>query len=757
MRTLALYSTICVMELLNCFVGLSQVDVLTQHNDLARTGWNNQETTLNHSNVNSSTFGQVFALNVDEQVYAQPLVVTGVNIPSVGVKNVVYVCTVNNSVYAFDADNGMLYWHVSFIPSGYRSANAGDMHTSLCDGGYWDFGNNIGIAGTPVIDKVANTIYFVTKIASKTGIDNHSYVHGAPDDEYNYSSAGFFQYLHAVDLRTGGEKANSPALITAQANGTGDGNISGTIAFDPRRQFNRAGLVLSRGIVYIAFASHCDWNPSHGWLLGYDAVTLAPKIVYNTTPNDGRGGIWMCGAAPAVDGSGSLYFTTGNSNDGGTTSYPPDYPGGNVFADLAGNGVNLGESVVKVTPNQPDNTATGVSVSSFFTPLDYDLKNEIDEDFPIQIMLLPGTHMLVTGCKDDSLYVMDTTNLGGYSTTHNSVLQTVFVNPSTPGDMHSSLAYFSGSNASYIYQLGENTNLQAFPVGVNSLGTAITNATPNTWPIGNGGFMSTSSNGSDTSTAILWINQAASGCPYTPCPGILRAIRANNIKSELWNSTDKALDNLKNFGKMSCPTIANGKVYQANGSNQVVVYSLLTNPLPLDLLSFTANNIDNQYVQLKWSTSGAIAFDHFDLERATDAIAFAKFTQVKGEPGSSIEQFYATTDNNPADGKNYYRIKEVDLNGNAFYSPVVSVNFVGGISTPRISPNPANTFFTIQAGSETIQEVNLLDGSGKKILHLLNPDELATVNIQTDKIAAGVYIVEIKTLTHIYHEKLLRQ
>jgi outer membrane protein assembly factor BamB len=733
-------------------IAFSQVDVLTQHNDLSRTGWNKQETILNHTNVRSGSFGKVFTLSLDDQVYAQPLVVSGVVIPSFGPKNVVYVCTENNSVYAFDADNGTPYWQVNFIPTGFRIPTTGDMHPGLCGGGYFDFGFHIGIVGTPVIDKAANTMYFVTKIVSNTGIDNHTYVSGlTPDDEYNYSTTGFHQYLHAIDLRTGTEKANSPVEITASYPGTGDGSALGVISFDPRRQFNRSGLVLSRGIVYIAFAAHCDWDPSHGWLLGYDASTLAQKIVYNTTPNDGRGGIWMSGAAPAVDGSGSLYFTSGNSNNGGID------PPGNVYPDLPSVIGNRGESVLKVTPNQPDNTATSVSVSSYFTPLDYVFKNEADLDFSIQVLLLPNTHTLLTGCKDDSLYLMDTTSLGGYSSTSNGVLQTVFLNPpSAGGDLHTSLAYFGGSNVQYVYQMGENTQLQAFPVGANSLGAAIVNSQPNIWPTGSmGGFLSVSSNGSDTSTGILWVTHAVNGCNFAPCQGIFRAIKANDINTELWNSKMNGSDDLGSFGKMSCPTIANGKVYQSNNASQVIVYGLLS-PLPLDLVSFTANNVNDEYVQLKWSTSGETTFDHFDVERSADGVVFTKLAAVKGESGTSGVQYYSAVDDNPLNGINYYRLKEVSLNGNIFYSQIITVN-ISKDPAPRISPNPANTYFTVLAGAEPIEEINLLDASGKKIEHVVNGYSSTSVTVATGSLATGIYIVEIKTASHAYHQKLFKQ
>jgi len=752
MKNFTHHIAICLAIFFYPIIGFSQVDVLTQHNDLSRTGWNSQETVLNHTNVKSSTFGQVFTLTLDDQVYAQPLVVSGVNIPSSGVKNVAYVCTVSNSVYAFDADKGTAYWNLNFTPSGYRAVNAGDIHPSLCGGGYYDFGNNIGIVSTPVIDKAANTMYFVTKIASNTGIDNHAYNFSLPDDEYNYTTTGFYQYLHAIDLSTGAEKTNSPVQITATYSGTGDGSVSGTITFDPRRQLNRAGLVLSGGIVYLAFAAHCDWNPSHGWLLGYDASTLQQKIVYCTTPNDGRGGIWMSGAAPAVDASGSLYFATGNSNDGGVTN-----TGVTVFSDLPDAIANRGESVVKVTPNQPDNTATSVTVSSYFTPYDYIIKNENDLDFPIEVMLIPNTHMLLTGNKDDSLYLMDTTNLGGYSPNSNNVLQTVYLNPLSSGDLHTSLAYFAGSTGPFVYQVGENTQLQAFPVGANSLGTAIANSNTTEWPTGSmGGFMSVSSNGSDTSTAILWITQAVNGCNFAPCQGILRAVKANDINTELWNSTGKSADNLGNFGKMSPPTIANGKVFQSNGTNQVVVYSTLSSTLPLDLINFTAVNIDEQYAQLNWTTSGAITFDYFDVEKSSDGITFTELTKVNGETGNNGNQHYAALDNNPVNGVNYYRIKEVDLAGNIYYSSVVTVNFSFG-AAPRLSPNPANTYFTVIAGSDPINEITLFDVSGKTIEHIFNDYASSNITVATERLTAGIYIVEIKTASHAYHQKLLKQ
>jgi hypothetical protein len=557
-----------VTALLFSVFSFSQVDVLTQHNDLARTGWNNQETILNTGNVNTNSFGLLFKRSLDDQPYAQPLVVTGVNIPGVGARNVMYACTVNNSVYAFDADDGSVgaYWQKNFSPSGYGPAHIDQMHPSLCGGGYNDFTYNIGIVGTPVIDKASNTIYFVTKLASTTAgvVDNHAYDHNVANEEYTYTTTGFLQFLHAVDLSTGTEKFGGPVQISATAAGTGDGSSGGVITFDPRRAFNRCGLVLSRGIVYIAFGGHCDFNPAHGWVLGYDAATLQQKMVYITTPNDGRGGIWMSGAAPAVDGSGNLYFTSGNAYDDGHTYF-------NSPSDIA----NRGESVVKLTPNAPDNTATALSVSSYFTPYNYQQLNDYDLDFPMQVMLVPNSNIALTGLKDNNLYVMDRNNLGGFNASSNNVLQ--IINVGTNAQMHSSFGYFGGATTQYVYQYSENTLLQSFQVSGNSL----TNQTNSfiSGAIGlSGGYMATSSNGSDASSAILWVSQA-NNCNANQqlCPGILHAVRADNVNTELWNSTLNPADDMGNFGKMSCPTVANGKVYLTSFSNQIVVYGLSNN------------------------------------------------------------------------------------------------------------------------------------------------------------------------------------
>src|SRR5579862_3622867 len=552
------------------YVGLirAQTDVLTQHNDLSRTGWNNQETSLNTTNVNNNSFGLLYARPVDDQVFAQPLIVSNVTIAGAGKKNVLYVCTANNTIYAFDADDGTIgaYWQKNYTPAGYRPPNNTDMHPGLCGGFYSDFSSNIGLVGTPVIDKTSNTMYFVTKIVSTTpGVeDNHTFDNTVANEEYTYTTSGFHQFLHAVDLSTGAEKANSPVEIVDTLAGTGDGNIGGKIGFDPRRQVNRVGLVLSHGIVYVCFAAHCDWDPNHGWIVGFDATSLQLRLGWISSPNDGRGGIWMSGGAPSVDSAGNMYVATGNGR-----------VGEDGFTDAPGVLPNVGESVVKLTPNTLDNTASALSITSFFTPYNYLIYDDADLDFGTQAMLVPNTNLLMTAVKGKFVYVLNQANLGAFNPPVDSAIQTFTLSPNE--QMHSSFAYFGGAANQYVYMFSENALLQSYKIAGDTLSAPVSGSVSG--PTGaSGAYMSVSSNGSDPNSAILWISHAVSGCNANQqiCAGILRAVRADNVTVELWNSNMAAKDNLGNFSKMNPPTIANGKVYVNTFSNQVMVYGLTT-------------------------------------------------------------------------------------------------------------------------------------------------------------------------------------
>ncbi len=512
------------------------VSALTQHNDNTRSGWNDNETALTTSNVNVRQFGEVFTLTVDDQVYGQPLVVGHVFIGD-GYHNVVYIATVNNTLYAYDGDNGTLYWRKSFTAPGMRPPRNTDM-TGACGGTYTNFSGNIGIVGTPVIDSARGTMYFVAR--STTG-------------------STFVQYLHAVNIVDGNEIAGSPTKITATYSGNGDGSVSGVIAFDAQRQNQRQGLTLVNGSVYVTFSSHCDWGPYHGWILGYDAATLQQQVVYNATPNGYAGGMWQSGTGMAADAQGNLYVVTGNGTVGDTTD--PTSP------------TNRGESALKLTPS-----GSTLLVASYFTPQDYQALNDSDLDYgTMGGFLIPNSLFFLTGGKDGNLYLLNKDAMGGYVPSANQVQQVVALGSSA--NMHCQATYYKGGAKEFIYAWPENQPLRAIPFdrGSNLMNPQGQILVGGGGPTGqSGAVLSVSSNGSKDGTGILWASYASSGDAESfVSPGILWAFDANDVTKALWNNHQNvARDGAGNYAKFSSPTIANGHVYLPTFSNQVVVYGL---------------------------------------------------------------------------------------------------------------------------------------------------------------------------------------
>jgi hypothetical protein len=520
----------------------AQKSVLTQHNDNNRTGWYDSEKLLNKKNVHAGSFGKIFTRIVDDQVYAQPLVKLNLNIPGKGNKNIVFVATVNNTVYAFDADSANVlvpYWKKNLTPEHARVISKND-ETGACGGYYNDFSGNMGIVGTPVIDSTINTMYVVARSVDTTG-----------------GVKTFKQYLHALDITTGTEKLNSPVLIAASVDGNGDGSSGGKVFFSALHNNQRGGLLLSNGIVYIAWSSHCDWGPYHGWLMGYDKTTLQQKYVYASTPDGYNGGIWMSGGGPSADADGNIYLAAGNGSVG---------KNGNP-ADLR----NRSESALKLFPS-----GNSFNIQSYFTPTNYETLEGADLDFGVtQVMLVPNTNRAMVGVKDGHIYVLNKDNMGGYNASLNNVVQTIDLGSNS--FLRSAMSYFKGSKE-YAYSWSENSLLRAYPYNRNTSQFDLNNTVISglQGPAGNNGaVLSVSSNASADSTGILWASYAADGdANQSVRPGILRAIDASDVTKELWNSSIYPDDNPGNYAKFNCPTIVNGKVYLATFSNQLVVYGL---------------------------------------------------------------------------------------------------------------------------------------------------------------------------------------
>jgi len=511
------------------------VSVLTQHNDNTRSGWNANETVLTTSNVNVQHFGALFSLPVDDHVYAQPLVVGHVAIGST-YRNVVYVATVDNTVYAYDGDDGRLYWSRNFTAPGMRPPRASDM-TGACGGTYNNFAGNIGIVGTPVIDATRQVIYFVAR--STTGL-------------------AYQQDLHAVNITNGSDVAGAVHIV-ATVPGNGDGSVNNLVAFDSQKQNQRQALTLVNGIVYVTFSSHCDWGPYHGWIIGYDAATLQQRVVYNDTPNGYAGGLWESGMGMAADAQGSLYVVTGNGSVG--DSVTP--------ASLT----NRGESALKLTPS-----GSTLQVASYFTPGNYHAANDSDLDYgTMGALLIPNSSYFVTGAKDGKLYLLDKDNMGGWVSGANQVQQVYALFLSA--NMHCQAAYYQGSTKEFVYVWSENDMLRAIPFdrGSNLLDRTGEIDFTAGGPTGqSGAVLSVSSNGSKDGTGILWAAYAFSGDAESfVTPGILRAFDATDVTKELWNNRQNlSRDGAGTYAKFSAPTIADGHVYLPTFSNQVVVYGL---------------------------------------------------------------------------------------------------------------------------------------------------------------------------------------
>jgi uncharacterized repeat protein (TIGR03806 family) len=532
--------------LMMCSLAAARADVavLTQHNNLSHTGANLQESSLNTSNVNTNTFGLLYTRPVDDQIYAQPLIMTNVNIPGKGVHNIVIVATVNDTVYAFDADDSSVtapYWTTSFInPPNIVAPTHSDMSAlGACGGNYNDFSGNIGIVGTPVIDPVAGTIYLVARTKE---------------------SGTFVQRLHALDIRTGLDLPNSPVVITATYSGSGAGNVGGTITFDPAKQNQRPGLTLVNGVVYIAWSSHCDLGPYHGWIIGYDATNLTRLVVYNDTPNGVNGGIWMSGESIAADASGNLYLSIGNGTVG--------------FNGNARDTINRGESFLKLT-----RSGANLNVASWFTPQNYPALESGDIDLgSAGIILIPGTTLAFSGGKQGVGYLVDRDNMGGLSSaaTDTNVLQTFTL---TSDQLHGGMVWWDGPTTSFGYIWPASVFLQQYQFnrGVNRFVLPVFAQSPTSAPGGQpGGILALSANGATSGSGIVWASHQFTGnANQSVQPGILHAFNAENVNQELWNSEqNSARDRVGNFAKFVPPTVANGKVYLATFSGQLNVYGL---------------------------------------------------------------------------------------------------------------------------------------------------------------------------------------
>ena len=513
-------SFLVLLAVVLCSVGLSQVSVLTQHNDNNRTGQNTAETMLTTSNVNVSNFGKLFALAVDGYIYAQPLYLPNVTIGG-SLHNVVYAATEHNSVYAFDADdrNGTTLWQVNLGPS----VPSDDICGS--SGCYTDLTPEIGITGTPVIDPQGGVLYVAVK---------------------NKDSDGSYHYrLHALNVSSGAEMLNGPAEISA-AN------------FAPLFEMNRPGLLLAGGNVYVAFGSVGDTSPWYGFVMAYNASTLAQMAVRNTSPSLISGGsIWGGGQGPVADIAGSVYVITANGDFNANTG-----------------GSDYGTSFLKLD-------GSSLSVMDYFTPSNQATLGNFDLDIDLGAggpLLIPGTTLILGGGKDGILRLVDSAKMGGFNSNYNADVQEW---QAISGRIMGAPVYWNSPTLGpVVYMWGDGEPLRAWSFNGQTFQTSPVSqsAILNTAGYSNMAPLSISSNGNTTKSGIVWAATSLTGNANAgTVPGQLWAFDAGNLTNELWDSQqDSARDAVGNFAKFAPPTIANGKVYLPTFSNQLLVYGLLT-------------------------------------------------------------------------------------------------------------------------------------------------------------------------------------
>jgi len=506
--------------------------VFTYHNNLARDGTNVQEYALTPQTVNPVTFGKLFSCALDGVARAQPLWMPNLQIG--GAKhNVVLVATEHDSAYAFDADASPCsqIWQVNLLDAAHGGI-AGETPVpsaavNVSGTSEW------GVTGTPVIDPASATLYVASTSEDPTG--------------------NFHQRLHALDLTSGSEKFGGPIDVLASVSGTGYDSVGGTVSFNPKRQLQRSALALASGVVYVAWASYGDTDPYHGWIIGYDAATLAQRAVFNDSSNGSRGGIWMSGGAPAVDTSDNLFLGTGNGTFDANSGTAPN--------------TDFGDTILKI------DTASRLSVADWFTPFNQQHLDLADVDLGASgVVLLPDQnsgppHLLVSGGKEGRLYLVNRDSMGHFcvscTTTDTNVVQSFMITTgffSTPAFWQNAL-YFAGShqgahNGDKLKRLLFDPSSGQFnpsPVSQSAFIFNFPGATP-----------SISSQGS--LNGIVWaIDSSHSGgsVPFQPGPAVLYAYDATDLAKELWDSTQAGGKRAQAGGavKFMVPTVANGKVY----------------------------------------------------------------------------------------------------------------------------------------------------------------------------------------------------
>ncbi len=685
---------------------LLSVNISTFHNDIASTGVNPSEVILTPENVKIGTFGKRFVTALDGQVYAQPLLQTGVGIVdgvnttagAAGAHDAVFAATENDSLYAIDTADGAILWKRSFLNI---FNSGGDIDNTLGataistlvpnDVGAGDISPSIGITGTPVIDPSRGLLFLIAKTRETIG-----------------GKDWFVQRLHCIKLADGTDAA-SPFLIgqTTDGNtnltpiysyGNGDGSVTvpynatgrPVVQFNAQREHQRAALNLVNDTLYVDWASHADNGPYHGWVAAWSVANLLTsgfqlKGVLNTSPNDGESGIWQSGGRLAFEPDGSaFYFVTGNGTGGapvlGANGMPADG--------------NYNEAVVKAildptsTPTAQNMNGWGMKVTDYFIPHDVVALDGADSDFGSGApVLLPDSagivghpHLMIVGGKDGRLFVLDRDNLGHFDAVNDHALNSVpdgsghntppNVAPgilSTPAWFNNKLYLIGGYNgAAYTFTLGADGHLtETSQAAVTSLGYLP-------------GSPAISANG--TTNGIAWIMDRNANQ--------IHAYDANTLATELWNSgqAPSRLDAVGAVIKFAVPTVANGQVFVGT-ANSLVSYGLTpaaTAAPQIPVLS--ATSLSGSSINLAWADSSQSpnTASAYLIEQSTDNV---NFTQITTAPAGAIALAIGGLTNNTTYS---FRIRSFNGAGYSDYSNIASATTAAHVIAIDFSSGFAN-------------------------------------------------------------------
>jgi FG-GAP-like repeat len=646
---------------------IGAVSVVTQHNDNARTGANLSEASLTPSSV-STQFGYLYDLPVTGWTYGQPLVAANVTIGGAQVGSVLYMTTMHNMVYAFDATQPMrtapLLSRALEVPTPAQDPVIGDCARSSETCPPNQIGSNIqgeiGILSTPVI--VNQTMYLISN--SGAGTSNH-------------------HYLHALDIRTLADLPGSPQVVT----------LPGGVAFQSYMQIQRSALLAANGMVYAAFASYCDSGTYHGWVIGFDGTTLKATAAWNATPQGNAGGIWQAGQGPAADANGNVYVQTGN----GDTNLPTT------------GGLNASEAMVKLSSN--------LSLVDWFVPWNYAALNGSDDDFASGgVLLQPNTNLVLGGGKFGTIYVTQQSNLGHYSPTQSqpNIVQSLFVENDSNDGIHGSPVYWSGPAGPHIYVWASNDILKSFHFNGTNF-----DAAPQQSALSSsqnpGGMLSISASGN--TNGIVWASRVPSGASAEFCtqPAGLAASDATNVTKLLWDGAFELSTPAIQFAKNAPATISNGKVFYSTFSNMVRVYGLGGFGAPAQ---WSGNTFSGTLSSSQLADATQLADVNGDGE--ADAVAFdgsgGIFVMLANGSGfGGVAQWSSTTFVGSHDA---FSTQLADVNGDG-KADAVAFNGSGGVS---VMLSNGSSF-----GAPTQWSSATFFGTASSSV-LANPTQLADVN-----------------------------